>query len=327
MNRVREYRQRLGLSQEELSRITGIPRTTISSIESGSVMPSVDYALRLARALGCSVEELFSQEEYKFFPGFKEGLFISYLVGSQRVIAPAPMEHVDADGFYKDEKISWFKRLNIPTFAFAGCDNSLKLLTGTLLQEGIRLLTINASSLKALELLKEGYVHMAGLHMGCFEENYRLVKDYLGKGYKVIKVFSWEEGILTRERPSLKGLKNRLWLAREEGSGARKVFEEIREDIGIKKYKVVNADHEKVAFAIREGLAEAGVGTKVYAYSYGLEFFTIKTEDYCLCYREDLEEDKSFLRLLSLLRSKTYKSLISQIPGYKPEVSVEEAIT
>ncbi|MDM7266510.1 MAG: helix-turn-helix transcriptional regulator [Aquificaceae bacterium] len=81
MNRVREYRQRLGLSQEELSRITGIPRTTISSIESGSVMPSVDYALRLARALGCSVEELFSQEEYKFFPGFKEGLFISYLVG------------------------------------------------------------------------------------------------------------------------------------------------------------------------------------------------------------------------------------------------------
>ncbi|HCO39518.1 MAG TPA: transcriptional regulator [Aquificaceae bacterium] len=327
MNRVREYRQRLGLSQEELSRITGIPRTTISSIESGSVMPSVDYALRLARAFGCSVEELFSQEEYKFFPGFKEGLFISYLVGSQRVIAPAPMEHVDADGFYKDEKISWFKRLNIPTFAFAGCDNSLKLLTGTLLQEGIRLLTINASSLKALELLKEGYVHMAGLHMGCFEENYRLVKEHLGRGYKVLKVFSWEEGILTREMASLKELKKRLWLAREEGSGARKVFEEIREDIGIKKYKVVHADHEKVAFAIKEGLAEAGVGTKVYAYSYGLEFFTIKTEDYCLCYREDLEEDKSFLRLLNLLKSKTYRNLISQVPGYRPEVGVEEALT
>lgn len=327
MNRVREYRQRLGLSQEELSRITGIPRTTISSIESGSVMPSVDYALRLARAFGCSVEELFSQEEYKFFPGFKEGLFISYLVGSQRVIAPAPMEHVDADGFYKDEKISWFKRLNIPTFAFAGCDNSLKLLTGTLLQEGIRLLTINASSLKALELLKEGYVHMAGLHMGSFEENYRLVKEHLGRGYKVLKVFSWEEGILTREMASLKELKKRLWLAREEGSGARKVFEEIREDIGIKKYKVVHADHEKVAFAIKEGLAEAGVGTKVYAYSYGLEFFTIKTEDYCLCYREDLEEDKSFLRLLNLLKSKTYRNLISQVPGYRPEVGVEEALT
>ncbi len=327
MNRVREYRQRLGLSQEELSRITGIPRTTISSIESGSVMPSVDYALRLARALGCSVEELFSQEEYKFFPGFKEGLFISYLVGSQRVIAPAPMEHVDADGFYKDEKISWFKRLNIPTFAFAGCDNSLKLLTGTLLQEGIRLLTINASSLKALELLKEGYVHMAGLHMGCFEENYRLVKEHLGRGYKVLKVFSWEEGILTREMASLKELKKRLWLAREEGSGARKVFEEIREDIGIKKYKVVHADHEKVAFAIKGGLAEAGVATKAYAYSYGLEFFSVKTEDYCLCYREDLEEDKSFLRLLNLLKSKTYRNLISQVPGYRPEVGVEEALT
>jgi len=327
MNRIKEYRQKLGLSQEELSKITGIPRTTISSIESGNVMPSVDYAIRLARAFGCSVEELFLHEEYSVFPGFKEGLFICYLVGPKRIIAPVDMGYVDVDGFYKNGKTSWFKRLNIPTFVFAGCDNSLKLLTGTLLQEGIRLLTINASSLKALELLKEGYVHMAGLHMGSFEENYRLVKDYLGKGYKVIKVFSWEEGILTRGRLSLKGLKNRLWLAREEGSGARKVFEEIREDIGIKKYKVVNADHEKVAFAIREGLAEAGVGTKVYAYSYGLEFFTIKTEDYCLCYREDLEEDKSFLRLLSLLRSKTYKSLISQIPGYKPEVSVEEAIT
>ena len=81
---------------------------------------------------------------------------------------------------------------------------------------------------------------MAGLHMGSFEENYRLVKDHLGRGYIVLKGFSWEEGILTREMASLKELKNRLWLAREEGSGARKVFEEIREDIGIKKYKVVS---------------------------------------------------------------------------------------
>jgi putative transcriptional regulator len=49
-----------GLSQEELAAKVGTTRQTISALERGTSIPSVSLALALARALGCSVEELFA---------------------------------------------------------------------------------------------------------------------------------------------------------------------------------------------------------------------------------------------------------------------------
>lgn len=49
-----------GLSQEELARQVGTTRQTISALERGRSIPSVSLALALARALDCSVEELFA---------------------------------------------------------------------------------------------------------------------------------------------------------------------------------------------------------------------------------------------------------------------------
>jgi putative transcriptional regulator len=49
-----------GLSQEELATRVRTTRQTISALERGTSIPSVSLALALARALGCSVEELFA---------------------------------------------------------------------------------------------------------------------------------------------------------------------------------------------------------------------------------------------------------------------------
>ena len=58
-NDVRGYRTRLGWSQDELARRSGLSRAGISAIETGRLVPSTAAALALAAALGCTVEALF----------------------------------------------------------------------------------------------------------------------------------------------------------------------------------------------------------------------------------------------------------------------------
>src|SRR5690606_27926847 len=57
--RVREFRISRGWSQQQLADAAGIPRTNVSAIEAGRLVPSTAAALRLAAALQCRVEELF----------------------------------------------------------------------------------------------------------------------------------------------------------------------------------------------------------------------------------------------------------------------------
>lgn len=52
----------LDLTQAELAERTGITRKSINAIETGRMVPSIVLSLKLARALGAPVEELFSIE-------------------------------------------------------------------------------------------------------------------------------------------------------------------------------------------------------------------------------------------------------------------------
>lgn len=62
-NRLKEYRARQGVNQQEMGRLAGISRQTISQIERGDYSPSVTLALKLAKLCQVSVEDIFSYEE------------------------------------------------------------------------------------------------------------------------------------------------------------------------------------------------------------------------------------------------------------------------
>lgn len=62
-NRLRVCRAELGVSQQELARLAGVSRQTISLIERGDYAPSVALALTLARICAVRVEDIFSLEE------------------------------------------------------------------------------------------------------------------------------------------------------------------------------------------------------------------------------------------------------------------------
>jgi putative transcriptional regulator len=61
-NPIRERRKERRVTQAELADRVGVSRQTIIAIEQGDYAPSVYLALRIAGALGGTVEELFTKE-------------------------------------------------------------------------------------------------------------------------------------------------------------------------------------------------------------------------------------------------------------------------
>ena len=62
-NNQRE-RERLELSQRQLAALVGVGKTTIGEIERGERLPNVVTAIRIAKALHTTVEELWSEDYY-----------------------------------------------------------------------------------------------------------------------------------------------------------------------------------------------------------------------------------------------------------------------
>jgi putative transcriptional regulator len=58
-NRLKVARAERNVSQEELARLVGVTRQTISSIETGVYAPSALLAFQLADKLGKRIDELF----------------------------------------------------------------------------------------------------------------------------------------------------------------------------------------------------------------------------------------------------------------------------
>jgi len=57
---VRQLRQARGLTQEQLAKISGVPRATWAHLESGGANPTLAVLVRVAAALQVSIEELIS---------------------------------------------------------------------------------------------------------------------------------------------------------------------------------------------------------------------------------------------------------------------------
>lgn len=63
LNRLKEYRSRLGVNQTEMGKLAGVSRQTISQMERGDYSPSVTLALKLAKICEVNVEDIFIYEE------------------------------------------------------------------------------------------------------------------------------------------------------------------------------------------------------------------------------------------------------------------------
>jgi putative transcriptional regulator len=58
-NQIKDLRQKMGLTQEELARSVGVRRETVIYLEQGKYNPSLQLAYAVAKKLKTRIEDLF----------------------------------------------------------------------------------------------------------------------------------------------------------------------------------------------------------------------------------------------------------------------------
>lgn len=61
--KIREYRQKTGMKQDELAEKVGVRRETIVHLENGKYNPSLKLAMDIAKVFSTTVDELFQFED------------------------------------------------------------------------------------------------------------------------------------------------------------------------------------------------------------------------------------------------------------------------
>ena len=333
-NRVRDFRQRHGWSQAQLAEATGISRTAVSAIEGFRLTPSVATAISLATVLGCTVEQLFRMAEviegvegWAFPPPNLPWRYWQAEVGGR--VRVYPVERVGAENFIHDGVCGALtdalsaNSIASETLVMATCDPAASLLAQEYQQKtGLRLLVINRSSKQALELLRQGLVHVAGVHFATSDErdaNQEAVREVLGAGYGLVRITEWEEGIAFGVGTTAKSVKSLIkpqvrWVGREAGSGARKCLDKLLPHRH--QFHTMSSDHRGVVEAIRSGWADAGVCVRLVCEEGGLRFLTVQQEKLDLCFHQSFENERRIRSLISTIRSNGFRKQIGELPGY-----------
>ncbi len=344
-NDVRLYRSQRGWSQDDLARRAGISRTGISAIETGRLVPSTAAALAIAAALGCTVESLFrlakpatdpDQATWTWRPGSASCRYWRAQVAGKRLLFPvefSPLGLVPHDGIYRDRAIFDHDTANAPnTLVLACCDPAVGLLAAELarVSKSVRLIVLPRSSRAALDLLAQGLVHAAGIHLARADQagaNAAAAHAQLGTGdaYRLLHVADWDDGIALEPGLRLRSVKsvvraNLRWVGREPGSGAEKCLEEVlggsRPRHPIRRAPLAH-DHRGVAQAIRCRWADAGICLRLTSEESNLSFLSVREEAYEICFPDALADDPQIEALLAVVRSASYRRALSELPGYR----------
>lgn len=341
-NRVKTRRLARGWSQAELAERAGISRAAVSAIEVNRLVPSVAAALALAAVLECSVEELFSSavaDRRQVSPAWawpslhEAGRYWCGHIHGRLMFYPAeatPLGSIPHDGIGEPEFTTARVRLAESTLVMAGCDPAVGLLARVYERvTGYRMLVFPRSSRQALELLQQGLVHVAGVHLaadGGHDGNAASVKQIVNQPARLLRVASWEDGVAIGSGISARSVRGLLsdrvtWVGREPGSGARQCLDELLSNRPAPRR--LARDHRGVAEAVRCGWADAGVCLQLVAEEAGLRFLPVRTEDYELCFTLAMEADPRVQSLVRVIKSPEYRQLLGELPGYATRASGE----
>src|SRR5947209_14189093 len=255
-------RRKRGISAIRLAATAGVSRQTIYAMESGTFVPNTAVALRLARALETTVEDLFTltesaaaphlrSERAVLLPGsgaIQAGQAVQLCRVEKRLLACAPspvLWYLPASDAVVAERPERRGKTRVQIFQeddfsnrilVAGCDPGISVLSRHVQPAGIELVLAHRNSSQALALLEQGCVHVAGTHLrdeASGESNLPEIGRLFPKNSVAVIAFAvWEEGILTaRANPkNVRGIedfsrKDVFIVNREKGSGSRALLD------------------------------------------------------------------------------------------------------
>jgi len=354
-SRVRAARLERGIGQGQLAAEATISRQALSAIEAGAYTPNVTVALRLAQALGRTVETLFGDAgfetvtvnlvEHSDGPQTGAGSHVGLArVGGKLVAVPRPatglslvaaggiVEHLGAGG--KARVAAFRTAVEIDTtLLIAGCDPAVAVLSDYLAHRSpfVELVSSRCSSQSALDWVSAGRSHAAGVHLrdpGTGEYNVAAVRNKFGRRpATVINFARWELGLATRlGRGGIKVMEDlarpgvRI-VNRPPGAGARIALDEAlaatgMDPAGLSGYDVELAGHLEVAEEIAAGRADAGLTLRVAADAFGIGFTALREERYDLVIPRREMDSPPVKVLLEALSSNRLASEVSRLCFY-----------
>jgi molybdate-binding protein len=260
------------------------------------------------------------------------------LVGIPISGAPPALFRVKAsDGFLTPDQTIDFQVPEIElarTVIVLGCDPALSLLGGLLARAapGLRAHTVFASSRKALFSVNEGDAHIAGIHYHGLEAadgNIEAVRALSPALDCLAVAFSWqEEGFMVAAGNPLdlrraEDIARARFVNREEGAALRKLLDMQLARSGLPASEVRGHgeevySHSEGALRVARGTADAALGLRIVAESFGLDFVPLAVTRCDLVIPSDLRDHAGVAALLDVLQSASLRKELAGLPGYDP---------
>lgn len=348
-NGLAAERARRGWSQARMAEAAGVSRQSYAAIESGASVPSTEVALRLSRALGRSVEEIFrlgdgpdercvaswsgtggAASGHPVRLARVAGEWIAYPVaGSQRPLPPADGVVERGDGATVTVRCLP-DRPPPPDLVVTGCDPAFGIVADALRRErGLEVLWTPRGSRAALEALARGVVHVAGAHLddpSTGRGNAPWVEELVPFPCTRISFAVWEQGLLVRPGEGVRGAADlarrglRL-VNREEGSGSRLLLDAALKAAGVVPASVAGygtqaSGHLAVAEAVASGTADVGVAIRAAAVACDLDWVPLREEAYELTIPDHFLDLPAVGALLDVLRRPGTRSQVEALSGY-----------
>jgi len=361
-NNLLEMRQKRGLGAAELATEVGVSRQTIYAMEAGNYVPNTIVALKLARTLGAKVEDLFRIEDEAKPPAESEeailigdgaqppyeGQPVQLCPVGNELVAVAPdsfdwsLPPADAVLLTKPRTGSKPATVRVQPFharldlskrlLVAGCDPGISVLARHLRRAGVELVVLNRNSTTALDLLKQGLVHIAGSHLrdeDTGESNLPSVRRLFDRrSVAVIGFSNWEQGIVVaRGNPKAVhtiadfARKGVVMVNREPGAAVRFMLDAKLEKLGIsakavRGYNTIARGHLPAAMQVMAGAADCCIATKAAARVFGLDFIPLVSERYDLVLRKKSLDMPEVQALFDTLGRAAFRQELEAMGGY-----------
>ena len=343
-NTVRRHRESAGLSQRALADHLGVTRQAIAAVESGRHAPATSLALGIARVLRCTVEELFrladpDEIEVEMASSVNEGArraVVARVEGRWVAHNLAMDDTRSADAIIRCSGSRWTAR---PLQELDTLENKILVagcapLLGTLAERlgsrfsDARMGWISASSQRAVSLLGDRLVHVAGVHffdLHAGQDHEAAVRRHFpGQRMLIVNLTRWQQGLVLppgnpRRLLSAADLKSPgLTMARREsGAGAHKLLAQILLREGATELAGPLAlGHMDVARLVACGAADVGVAIEAAALAAGLEFVPLTQERFDLVIPAALASSAPVSRLVDTLDDRGFRQDVAHMPGY-----------
>jgi molybdate-binding protein len=208
----------------------------------------------------------------------------------------------------------------------AGCDPAGAVLARHARAAGAELIVTHRNSAQAIDLLKAGFVHIAGTHLDGARPLDR-------KTFAAISFARWEEGIITAagNPKSIRGASDLArprvrFVNREEGSGCRALLDA---ELGrlriptraVKGYSAFASGHLHAAWLVHSGAADCCIATRAAANVFGLHFIPLAERRYDLAVRRKHLDLAPVRNLLDMLNRSPLRRELEGSGGYDMSVA------